>query len=51
VQVRSARHQVIATKAAMGAANSTKGITMMTNRDGTGFEPPHTSSSTDHILT
>jgi hypothetical protein len=50
VQARSARRQVIATKAAMGAANPTKDITMATDRDDTDVEPPHTSSPTDHVL-
>jgi hypothetical protein len=50
VQVRSARRQVIATKAAMGAANPTRDFTMATDRDDTDFEPPHTSSPTDHVL-
>jgi YspA, cpYpsA-related SLOG family len=50
VQVRSARRQVIATKAAMGAANPTKDFIMATDRDDTDFEPPHTSSPTDHVL-
>jgi hypothetical protein len=40
---------VIATKAAMGAADPTKDFTMATQHD-TDFEPPHTSSPTDHIL-
>ena len=51
VQARSARRQVIAVKAAMGAADPTRDITMATDRDDTDFEPPHTSSSTDHVLT
>jgi hypothetical protein len=50
VQVRSARRPVIATKAATGAANLTKDFTMETDRDDTDFEPPHTSSATDHVL-
>ena len=50
VQVRSARRQVIATKAAMGAANPTRDFTMATDRDDTDFEPPHTSSPTDHVI-
>jgi hypothetical protein len=41
---------VIATKAAMGAANPTRDFTMATERDDTDFEPPHTSSPTDHVL-
>jgi hypothetical protein len=40
---------VIAIKAAIGAADQTKGITMM-NDDDNGFEPHHTSSATDHVL-
>ena len=35
----------------MGAANPTRDITMATDRDDTDFEPPHTSSPTDHVLT
>jgi hypothetical protein len=50
VQVRSARRQVIATKAAMGAAIPTKDIIMATGCDDPDFEPAHTSSSTDHVL-
>src|ERR1700761_6079979 len=50
VQARSARRLVIATKAAMGAANPTRDFTMATDRDDTDFEPPHTSSPTDHAL-
>jgi len=42
---------VIATKAAMGAAAPAKGITMTTDHDDQDFEPPHTSSPTDHVLT
>jgi hypothetical protein len=42
---------VIATKAAMGAANPTRDITMATDRDHTDFEPPHTSSPTGQVLT
>jgi hypothetical protein len=41
---------VIATKAAMGAANPTKDIIMATDRDDPDFEPAHTSSPTDHVL-
>jgi len=51
VPARSARRQVIATKAAMGAADPTRGITMATDRDDTKFEPSHTSSPTDQLLT
>jgi hypothetical protein len=50
VQARSARRQEIATKAAMGAADPTEDFIMATDRDDTDFEPPHTSSPTDHIL-
>jgi hypothetical protein len=50
VQVRSARRLVIATKAAMGAANPTRDFTMATDRDDTDLEPPHTSSPTDHVV-
>ncbi len=35
----------------MGAANPTKDITMATDRDDPDFEPLHTSSPTDHVLT
>jgi hypothetical protein len=42
---------VIATKAAMGAAGPTKGITMTTRRDIPDFEPVHSSSPTAHLLT
>ena len=41
VQVRSARRLVIATKAAMGAANPTRDITMATDCDDHDFEPTH----------
>ncbi len=34
----------------MGAVDPTKGSTMTTEHDDTGFEPPHTSSPTDHVL-
>ena len=34
----------------MGAADPTRDCTMATDRDDTDFEPPHTSSPTDHIL-
>jgi hypothetical protein len=50
VQARSARRQVIATKAAMGAADPTEGITMTTDHDNSDPEPPHISSPTDHVL-
>jgi hypothetical protein len=39
-----------AKKAAMGAVDPTKEGTMTTEHDDTGFEPPHTSSPTDHVL-
>jgi hypothetical protein len=42
---------VIATKAAMGAAGPTKGITMTTRRQNPDFEPVHASSPTAHLLT
>jgi hypothetical protein len=42
---RSARRQVIATQAAMGAANPTEDITMTTDRDDS------SSSPTEHVLT
>jgi YspA, cpYpsA-related SLOG family len=47
---RAARRLVIATKAAMGAADPARGLTMMTDHDDTGFEPPHVSSPTDDAL-
>jgi YspA, cpYpsA-related SLOG family len=50
VQARSARRQVIATKAAMGAADPTKDSIMATDRDDIEFEPAHASSPTDHVL-
>jgi YspA, cpYpsA-related SLOG family len=50
VQVRSARRPVIATKAAMGAADPAKGLTMTTGNEDTEFEPPHSSSPTDQVL-
>jgi hypothetical protein len=50
VQDRSARRRVIATKAAVGAADPRKDITMATNDD-PDFEPLHGSSPTDHVLT
>ena len=50
VLVRSACRLVIATKAAMGAADPAKGLTMTTDHDDTEFEPPHSSSPTDHVL-
>jgi hypothetical protein len=51
VQARAARRLVIATKAAMGAADRTKGPAMATDRNDTDFEPRHASSPTDHVLT
>jgi hypothetical protein len=51
VLVRSACRLVIATKAAMGAADPAKGPrAMTTDHDDTEFEPPHDSSPTDHLL-
>jgi hypothetical protein len=50
VQARSARRQVIATKAAMGAANPKKECIMATDRNDPDFEPAHASSSTDYLL-
>jgi hypothetical protein len=41
---------VIATKAAMGAADPAKDLIMTTDHDDTDFEPPHASSPTDHVL-
>jgi hypothetical protein len=41
---------VIAVKVAMGAANPRRGTTMASDRDDADFEPPHTSSPTDHVL-
>src|SRR3974377_1213809 len=35
----------------MGAADPTRDFIMATDRDDTDFEPPHTSSPTDHVLT
>jgi YspA, cpYpsA-related SLOG family len=51
VQARPARRLVIARKAAMGAADPTRDITMATDRDDHDFEQPHTSSPTDRVLT
>jgi hypothetical protein len=42
---------VIATKAAMGAADPTNGITMAIDHDIPDLEPPHDSSPTDRVLT
>ncbi|MGH6822074.1 MAG: hypothetical protein ACREC4_01070, partial [Methylocella sp.] len=50
VLARSARRLVIATKAAMGAVDPAKDLTMTTDHDDTEFEPPHSSSPTDHVL-
>jgi len=50
VLVRSARRLVIATKAAMGAVDPAKELTMTTDHDDTEFEPLHSSSPTDHVL-
>ena len=35
----------------MGAADPTKESTMTTGHDDADYEPPHTSSPTDHVLT
>jgi hypothetical protein len=51
VQARSARRQVIAVKAAIGAAEPRRDITMTTDRDDTEFSSPRTSSPTDFVLT
>ena len=40
----------VAMKAAMGAADPTKGSAMTTDHDDAGYEPPHASSPTDHVL-
>jgi hypothetical protein len=50
VPARPARRLVTPKKAAVGAADPTKGITTMTHRDASDFEP-HASSPTDHVLT
>jgi hypothetical protein len=34
----------------MGAADPAKGLTMTTDHDDTEFEPPHSSSPTDHVI-
>jgi hypothetical protein len=41
---------VIATKAAMGAADPATRLIMTTDHDDIDFEPPHSSSSTDDVL-
>jgi hypothetical protein len=51
VPARPARRLVIAAKAAMGAADPTKGITTMTDHDVSDFESPHASSPADLVLT
>jgi len=51
VQDRSACRRVIATKAAVGAADPRKDITMATDHDNSEFEPVHDASPTDHVLT
>jgi hypothetical protein len=51
VQTRSARRQVIAAKAAMGAADPARKITMTTDHDSADPELPLASSSTDYVLT
>jgi hypothetical protein len=43
---RAGHRLVIATKAAMGAADPAKGLTMTTGHDETDFEPSHNSSPT-----
>jgi aryl-alcohol dehydrogenase-like predicted oxidoreductase len=48
VQARSARRLVIATKAAMGAADPAKGPPPMTDHDD--IEPAHATSATDLVL-
>jgi YspA, cpYpsA-related SLOG family len=50
VLVRFTCRQVIATKAAMGAATPAKDLTMKTDPDDTPFEQPHGLSPTDHVL-
>jgi hypothetical protein len=48
---RAGRRLVIATKAAIGAADPAKGpLPMTTDHDDTEFEPPHNSSPTDQLL-
>src|SRR5260370_24738190 len=42
---------VDAPKAAMGAADPAKDLTMTSDRDDRDFEPVHTASPTEHILT
>jgi hypothetical protein len=51
VQARSARHRVIATKAATGVASPTKGTFMATEHDFSDLEPARGSSPTDRVLT
>jgi len=50
VPARPARRRVTPKKAAVGAADPTKGITTMTDRDASDFEP-RALSPTDHVLT
>ena len=38
-------------KAAMSAANPTREVTMAIDHNETDFEPPHTTSPTDQVLT
>jgi hypothetical protein len=47
---RAGPRLVIATKAAMGAADLARGLAMTTDHDDTEFEPPHNSSPTDQVL-
>jgi hypothetical protein len=51
VQARPACRQVIARKAAMGAADPRRDITIATDRDDLDFEQQHAPSQTDHVLT
>jgi hypothetical protein len=50
VQARPDPGQVIAAKAAMGAADRQRITPMATDRDASDFEPPHASSPTAHIV-
>ena len=51
MQTRAARRQVIAAKAAMGAADPAREITMTSDHDDLEFSSLHTSSPTDSVLT
>jgi hypothetical protein len=51
VQARPARRQVIARRPRWARPIRQRDITMATDRDDTDFEPPHSSSPTDHVLT